>query len=207
MLLPSLRSLWITAPLMLGSGLLLATEKRQPRLVTTAHYSDRELQVQPIVDKGARTFNYGPWILGSIIRDDHASDHRFNVYVIVPGNQHQAPAPAEEFNHSVLLNSDEDTSDRAPEWDVFWGVVLDPELNQEIRSERELLLMGQAYFLPGDLYQIEDAPGHNLLRQLGLDSMDDLARFRRRDGALPRVILLSAGTAVRLKATPPPATE
>jgi hypothetical protein len=142
-----------------------------------------------------------------MVPDDNASDHRFNLYLIVPGSQHLSPPPAEEFNNSVLINSAEDTGDKIPEWDVFWVVILDPNFNQEIRNERELLLLGQAFFLPNDLYQPEDAPGHNLLRQLGVVSMNDLARFRRADGALPRVVLLSAGAAVRMKVAPPPPAE
>jgi len=201
------RILWIAAALVFASAIaLLAAEKRPTRLVATAYFSDAEIQVQPAVESGAKAFTYGPWTLGSIVHDDHASDHRYNLYVIVPGSQHQSPAPFDEFNNSVLLNSAEDAPDRLPEWDVFWGVVLDPDLNQEIRSERELLLFGQAYFLPRDLYAVEDAPGHNLLRQLGIASLNDLARFRRADGALPRVVLLSAGMAVKLKVTPPPPT-
>lgn len=202
------RALLLAAMLVFGSASLLwGAEKRQQRLVTTAYFSGQEAQVQPVLEPHARTFNYGPWTLGSIVHDDKASDHRFNLYVISPGTQHQAPPPADEFNHSVLINSAEEQGDKVTEWDVFWVVVLDPELDQEIRGERELLLMGQAYFLPGDLYQPEDAPGHDLLKQLGIVSLSDLARFRRSDGALPRVVLLSAGTAVRMKATPPPATE
>jgi hypothetical protein len=204
----SSRFLWIAAMVVLVSAIVLvAAERRQQRPVTTAYFSDTELQVQPIFEKGARTFNYGPWTLGSIVPGDKASDHRFNLYVIAPGLQHQAPAPADEFNNAVLINSAEDSGDKVPEWDIFWVVVLDPEFNQDIRNERELLLLGQADFLPNDLYQPEDAPGHNLLRQLGIFSMNDLARFRRDDGALPRAILLSAGTAVRMKVPLPPPAE
>jgi hypothetical protein len=199
---------WIAATVALGSAIaLFAAEKRQQRLVTTAYYSDAEVQVQPYLQPEDRNFGYGPWTIGSVVHDDKASDHRFNLYIVVPGNQHQAPAPADEFNHSILINSAEDSGEKISEWDVFWVVVLDPTFNQEIRNERELLLLGQAYFLPSDLYQPEDAPGHNLLRQLGIVSMDDLARFRRADGALPRVLPLSAGAAVRMKVTPPPPAE
>jgi len=201
------RFVWIAASLILGSVLLLAAaEKRQQRLVTTAYFSDAEVQVQPSLQAG-KTFSYGPWALGAIVHDDKASDHRFNLYVIVPGAQHQAPPPADEFNHSVLLNSAGETADKDPGWDVFWVVVLDPDLNQEIRSERELLLLGQSYFVPSDLYQPEDAPGHSLLRQLGFVSLNDLARFRRDDGALPRIVLLSAGMAVKMNVIPPPTAE
>lgn len=200
--------LFFAATLVLVSAIaLFAAEKRQQHPVTTAYVSGQEVHVQPVLEPRSRTFNYGPWTLGSVVHDDKASDHRFNLYVISPGTQDQAPPPADEFNHAVLINSAEDEGDKVTEWDVFWVVVLDPDLNQEIRSERELLLAGQAYFLPGDLYEPEDAPGHNLLRQLGLDSVSDLARFRRRDGALPRVVLLSAGTAVKMKVIPPPAAE
>ena len=200
--------LWVTATLILGTALaLLAAEKRQQRPIATAYFSGNELQVQPVIEPRSKTFNYGPWTFGSVVHDDKASDHRFNLYVIAPGTEHQSTQPADEFNHTVLINSAEDLADKTQEWDVFWVVVLDPDLDQEIRSERELLLMGQAYFLPNDLYQAEDAPGHILLRQLGIDSTSDLARFRRHDGALPRVILLSAGVAVKMKVTPPPPGE
>jgi hypothetical protein len=204
----SCRIPWFAATLILASSLaLLATEKRQQRPIATAYFSGNEIQVLPVIEPRSKTFNYGPWTFGSVVHDDKASDHRFNLYVIVPGTEHQAMPPADEFNHSVLINSAEEESDRPQEWDVFWVVVLDPELDQEIHSERELLLMGQAYFLPKDLYQAEDAPGHSLLRQLGIDSISDLAKFRRNDGALPRLILLSAGVAVKMKVTPPPPGE
>jgi hypothetical protein len=200
--------LWIAAMVVLVTAIVLvAAERRQPRPVSTAYFSDNEVQVQPILERGVRTFNYGQWTFGSVVPGDKASDHRFNLYVIVPGIQHQSPAPADEFNHSVLINAAEDSGDKVSEWDVFWVVVLDPEFNQEIRNERELLLLGQADFSPNDLYQPEDAPGHDLLRQLGIVSMNDLARFRHEDGALPKAILLSAGTAVRMKVTPPPPAE
>jgi hypothetical protein len=55
------------------------------------------------------------------------------------------------------------------------------------------------------LYELEDAPGRDLLRQLSMTSLRDLARFRRSDGALPRVALLSAGAAVRMNVAPSPA--
>ena len=204
----SCRILWLVATLILGSVIaLIAADKRQQRLIATAYFSGNEIQVQPVSEPRSKTFNYGPWIFGSAVLDDKASDHRFNLYVIAPGTEHLAMPAADEFNHTVLINSAEDEGDKTTEWDVFWVAVLDPDLDQEIHSERELLLVGQTYFLPKDLYQAEDAPGHTLLRQLGIESMGDLARFRRSDGALPRLILLSAGAAVKMKATPPPPTE
>jgi len=208
MVLRARRFLWIATILLVGSVLIvIAAEKRQQRTVTSAYFSGNEVQIQPAIEPGSRSFSYGPWLFGSIVHDDKASDHRFNLYVIAPGSQHQSPAPADEFNHSVLVNSAEDEGAKTQEWDVFWVVVLDPEVTDEIRSERELLLLGQAYFLPRDLYEIEDAPGHALLRQLGIFSVSDLAKFRRADGALPRAILLSAGAAVKTKVTPPPPAE
>ncbi len=209
MVLRPVRFLWISLVLLVCSvAVFSAAEKRQQRLVLTAYYSGSEVHVQPVIEPGSRSFSYGPWTFGSIVHDDQASDHRFNLYVIAPGAQHQSPPPTDEFNHTVLINSAEDEGDQTREWDVFWVVVLDPDFDQEIRSERELLLMGQAYFLPRDLYTLEDAPGHILLRQLGIDSLGDLAKFRRADGALPRIVLLSAGMAVKMKVIPPsPPTE
>ncbi len=202
------RFLSIFVILLVASVLVvIAAEKRQQRPVTSAYFSGNEVQIQPVIEPGSRLFSYGPWLLGSIVHDDKASDHRFNLYVIAPGSQHELPVPADEFNHSVLINSADEEADKTQEFDVFWVTVLDPEFSQEIRSERELLLLGQAYFLPRDLYDVEDAPGHTLLRQLGIGSVSALARFRRADGALPRAILLSAGAAVKMKVAPPPPAE
>jgi hypothetical protein len=199
---------WASAVLIFVTVLAFAADRkpaRSVRPIRNAFYADQELQVAPVVESGARNFNYGPWTIGSLVPDDKASDRRFNLYIIVPGAQHQLPPPGDEFNHSVLINSDDAPGDRPTEWDVFWVAVLDPSLNGEIKEERELLLLGQSYFLPGDLYDVEDAPGHDLLRQLSLTSLGDLAKFRRSDGALPRVVLLSAGAAVRMNVAPPPA--
>src|SRR4051812_29564482 len=102
----SSRFLWIAAMVVLVSAIVLvAAERRQQRPVTTAYFSDTELQVQPIFEKGARTFNYGPWPLVSIVPGDKGSDHRFNLYVIAPGLHPRAPPPADEFNNAVLINS------------------------------------------------------------------------------------------------------
>jgi hypothetical protein len=199
---------WASAVLIFVTVLAFAADRkpaRSVRPIRNAFYADQELQVAPVVESGARNFNYGPWTIGSLVPDDKASDRRFNLYIIVPGAQHQFPPPGDEFNHSVLINSDDAPGDRPTEWDVFWVAVLDPSLNGEIKEERELLLLGQSYFLPSDLYEVEDAPGHDLLRQLSLTSLGDLAKFRRSDGALPRGVLLSAGAAVRRNVAPPPA--
>jgi hypothetical protein len=201
---------WSSTLLVLISVLAFSAERRPARSgrpIHAAFYENKELQVQPATEPGERNFNYGPWTLGSLVHDDKASDRRFNLYIIAPGTLHQLPAPLEEFNNSILINSDAAAGDRPSEWDVFWVVVLDPSLTREIKDERELLVLGQSYFLPSDLYQLEDAPGHDLLRQLSLTSLTDLTRFRRGDGALPRVILLSAGAAIRLDIIPPPTAQ
>jgi len=199
-----------SAVLVLVSALALSAQRRPARSgrpIHAAFYENNQLPVQPVIEPGERDFNYGPWTIGSLVHDDKASDRRFNLYIIASGTVDQLPAPFDEFNNSALINSDAPAGDRPTEWDVFWVVVLDPSLTREIKDERELLVLGQSYFVPGDLYDVEDAPGHDLLRQLSLTSLIDLASFRRADGALPRVILLSAGAAVRLNVTPPPAAE
>jgi len=199
---------WISAVLIFIAALAVAADRRPSRTghpIKTAFYANQELQVEPVTGASARNFNYGSWTIGSLVPDDKASDRRFNLYIIVPGAQHQSPSPVDEFNHSVLINSNDPPGDRPTEWDVFWVVVLDPSLNREIKEERELLLLGQSYFVPGDLYDVEDAPGHDLLRQLSMTSLNDLVKFRRSDGALPRVVLLSVGAAVRMNVAPPPA--
>ena len=178
------RARWSSAVLMVLTLPAFAAERRPihpTHPIRTAYYDGQELQVEPLNPPGARSFSYGPWTFGSVVHDDKASDRRFNLYIIIPGSEHQFSGPADEFNHSVLINSDPEPGDHSAEWDVFWVVVLDPTLNADIKQERELLLLGQSYFLPGDLYELDDAPGRNLLRQFGMTSLDDLARFRRDD--------------------------
>jgi len=90
---------------------------------------------------------------------------------------------------------------KARDWDIFWCFILDPSLRPDLRSERELLMAKQETFRPADLFDIKDVPSHVLMAErIGVKHMVDLKRFRRKDGSLPRMLILPARLAVRATA-------
>ncbi len=149
---------------------------------------------------GGRAEVLGPWELGARAGDRKPRDKRLNLYVVAPGQQYRSEAWA-EFDHNLVIN-DLPVEGAAVEWDVFYAVVLDPKLRDDLRSERDLLVAAQERFVPGDLYDIEDAPGEGLLRgRLHVESLEDLAAYRNPDGSLPRLVLQQAGFAIRATAS------
>jgi hypothetical protein len=154
------------------------------------------------VEKGQRPFSIGPWQFGARVSDRKPRDKRLNLYLVAPGAQHHAEG-YEEFDHNDVINA-LPPADAVVEWDVYWAIVLDPTLNQDLRSEQDLIVEAQNGFVPGDLFEFQDVPGHAFLRTfLGIDSLEGLAPYRRRDGELPRVIIVPAGFAIRASAAPP----
>src|SRR5207237_582919 len=129
------------------------------------------------------------------------SDQRSNLYVAVPGREHHL-ADAVEYDHNLIVNILPNDPDKATEWDVYWAIALDPELTAEFRDEHQLILAGQSYFRPGDLYGFDDAPGRSMLTELGASSLTDLARYRRKDGSLPRMLIIPVGAAIRATVSP-----
>ncbi len=84
--------------------------------------------------------------------------------------------------------------------------MLDPSLPGNFTSERELLLAAQDAFVPGDLFELEDMPAAALLqRYLHIESLADMEKFRRPDGALPRVIIVPSKFVVRASVVDPDA--
>jgi hypothetical protein len=143
-------------------------------------------------DAGTRKLaSIGPWNLGERLGDDKPADNRLNLYVVVPGVQYRA-AGKPEYDHNRVINKY--TVDGKPrEWDVFWCFILDSALRPDLRSERELLIAKQQTFRPADLFDIKDVPSHALMAErLGVRSMSDLKRFRRKNGTLPRLLILPA---------------
>jgi hypothetical protein len=99
--------------------------------------------------------------------------------------------------------SDLPVRDEPVEWDVYWAVVLDPNLHEDFRSEQALVRAEQSGFLPPDLLEFEDLPADGFLRgQMQVRSLGDLARFRRKDGTLPRLLITPAGYAIRGSSEP-----
>lgn len=151
------------------------------------------------LEKGQQPFSIGPWQFGARMSDRKPRDHRLNLYLVAPGTQHQAEG-YEEFDHNDVINA-LPREGTVAEWDVYWVIVLDPALRQDLRSEDALIVEAQEGFVPGDLFEFQDIPGQAFLRAfLAIDSLDELAPYRLKDGRLPRVIIVPAGFAIRASA-------
>ncbi len=146
--------------------------------------------------RGQASFAFGSWRLGARLPSGRGSDRRPNLYLVFPGDQHQAES-GDECDHNAVLGA-MPLEERAFEWDVFWAVVLDPRLGRNLRSERDLLVAAQNTFAPTDVLEFDDLPAAGFLRDImRWDSLLDLAPYRRKDGGLPRVLILPAGYAIR----------
>ncbi len=195
----------ITAALLcLGAFCAAGAPPRQP--MPTAYYEGQAVNVtfEPAA-KGQRTLDYGPWQLGISSRNEHPRDHRLNLYVVIPGSQHHSEG-WDDYDHNMIVNA-VPQSDEPVEWDVYWVLVLDPHLQMDLRSERDLLLLAQDRFLPGDLFEFNDIPGRAVLRDyLHISNVPGLVQFRQKDGSLPRLVMLPAGGVARMRVEIPPST-
>lgn len=165
----------------------------------TAYYEGQAVSVtfEPAA-KGQRTLDYGPWQLGISSRDEHPRDHRLNLYVVIPGNQHHSEG-WDDYDHNMIVNAVPEAAEPV-EWDVYWVLVLDPHLQVDLRSERDLLLIAQDRFTPGDLFEFDDIPGRAVLRDyLHISNVQGLAQFRQKDGSLPRILVVPAGGVARMR--------
>lgn len=152
--------------------------------------------------KGERVFTLGPWQFGSHVPDPKPRDRRLNLYLVAPGKQHAAEG-RDEFDHNDVINAIPEDGKPA-EWDVYWAIVLDPKLKADLRNEHDLLAQAQRRFIPNDLFEFDDIPGHQFLRAfLKIDSLAGLEKHRGRNRSLPRLIIVPAGFAVRATVKPP----
>jgi hypothetical protein len=140
----------------------------------------------------------GPWLIGAR-NNDKPRDGRLNVY-LAPGTQwHSEKAP--QFDHNLVINALPKDPESSAEWDVYLAVVLDPTLELDVRSERDLILARQQSFTPADDYAFDKIPGAAFLREfLKFQAVSDLEGFRRRDGTLPRLVLVPIKAMVRAAA-------
>lgn len=146
-----------------------------------------------------RIARFGPWRLGERLRDGKPEDKRLNLYIVVPGGQYHS-ANHSEYDHNRVVNK-YTVNGQVREWDIYWCFILDPALSADLRSERSLLVAAQQTFRPADLFDISDVPAHAAMAdKLGIATFADLKRFRRRDGSLPRLIIIPAHLAVRASA-------
>lgn len=155
----------------------------------------------------ARPVILGPWNFGERIAGKRPEDNRLNMYLVCPGRQYVS-AIEPDYDLNVVLN-EVPAEGVTREFDVFYAIILDPRLRDDLLSERDLLMAAQQRFTPEDLLEIEDIPGVPALRALlHIDSLEGLARFRdKNDDSLPRLILVPADFAVRAGAIAADATE
>jgi hypothetical protein len=165
----------------------------------SVYHDGDDLIFTPEVSGTRKLASVGPWNLGERLGQDKLTEKRLNLYFVAPGRQYRAPGKA-EYDHNLIVNKY--TVDGKPrDWDVFWCFILDPALKPDLRSERELLLAKHQTFRPPVLFEFKDVPAHSLLAErLSVKSMADLKRFRRKDGTLPRLLILPARLAVRATA-------
>lgn len=186
----AIRLTMVTAMLVLSG---LASEKEKPFVV----YHDRYpiLFTPQLTDSGSEA-TVGHWDLGESLEDHKLRDTRLNLYVVFPGGQYRSFLHS-RYNHTLVINKY--TVDGKPrEWDVFWCLVLDPSLHGELRSERDLLVAANQKFHPAGNFEIHRVPAHAVMAEkLNVNSVDDLRRFRTKDGSLPRVLIVPAHMAVR----------
>jgi hypothetical protein len=144
---------------------------------------------------GPKPVLVGPWRIGARVQDPKPRDQRLNLYLVAPGAQYHLDG-GDEFDHNVIVNAVPDAG-MSRQYDVYWALVLDPRLHTDFKGEKQLLLAAQASFAPGDLFEFDDIPADAFLRAfLRADTLADLAQYRRKGGALPRILILPAGFAV-----------
>src|SRR5688572_11600273 len=181
----------------IGALLLLvavvAPAQHRRSQIDSAYFEGRlvRFHIAP-VEKGQRVFTLGPWQFGARIADSKPRDQRLNLYLIAPGRQHAAEGHA-ELDHNDVINA-VPKDGKVVEWDVFWAIVLDPKLKTDLRNEHDLLALAQRRFIPGDLFEFRDIPGHRFLREfLKVGSLAGLEKHRGRSRSLPRLIIVPAG--------------
>jgi hypothetical protein len=168
----------------------------------SAYYESTSVQFVPEIPEARHAAALGPWLFGKRLSTEKPLDKRLNLYVVIPGRQyHSTVFP--EYDHNLLVNAL--THEKAREWDLFWCFILDPKLGDDLRSEHDLLMAAQQSFRPSDLFDVEDIPGHDALREkTGVQSVADLRRYRHKDGTLPRLLIVPARLAVSATAGPEP---
>jgi len=147
-----------------------------------------------------RLAKVGGWELGERLRNEKLREKRLNLYVVFPGGQYHSMLHR-KYNHTLVINKY--TVDGKPrEWDVFWCLVLDPKLRSDLRSEHDLLEAAQQRFRPAKDFKIRRVPSHAAMAaELRVTGTNGLRRFRRKDGTLPRLLIIPAHVAVRATTT------
>lgn len=147
-----------------------------------------------------RTAKFGRWDLGERLKDEKLREKRLNLYVVFPGGQYRSFLHS-RYNHTLVINKY--TVDGKPrEWDIFWCLVLDPTLRNDLRSEHDLLVAAQTRFRPAKDLTFRRIPSHAVLAdKLNVTNVRGLREFRHKDGSLPRLLIVPAHLALRATTT------
>jgi hypothetical protein len=190
----------VSAVVLAAAGFAATAPPRDVVKPFSVYHDGNDLIFTPERAGTKKLASIGPWNLGERVGSEKPlDDKRLNLYVVVPGVQYRAPGKS-EYDHNLVVNK-YTVDGKSRDWDVFWCFILDPSLPPDVRSERELLLAKHQTFRPAGLFEIKDVPAHSLMAErAGLKSMADLKRFRRKDGTLPRMLILPARFAVRATA-------
>jgi hypothetical protein len=185
-----------------------ATRPTPPKLHLEQAYFNGELLKlhQPAPEKGEKLLIVGSWNLGPRV-SPKPSDKRPNIYFVIPGTKHAVAgthngnAEQTEYDDTEILSY---APDDPKEFDVYWAIVLDPDLHEEFTSEPQLILASQSTFTPGDDFSFDKIPTAGFLENfLKISSLEKLDKYRRPDGNLPRVAIITAGFAVRFSVEKP----
>ncbi len=179
----------------LAATLGLAAPLQNPNKPITAYYESTNVLLTA-EDAGSRQLaSLGPWVFGPRLEEGKPLDKRLNLYVVIPGKQHRSPA-SPEYDHTLIVNAL--TQDNPREWDIYWCLVLDPKLREDFQSERELIVAAHETFRPADLFDLEDVPSRDVLaEEFGASTLEDMRRYRHKDGSMPRLLILPARFAIR----------
>jgi hypothetical protein len=190
---------------LVAAGLAVTGSAPPPVRPFTAYHDGSAIVFTPEVTGAQRLANFGPWSLGERLTEGKPLDGRLNLYIVVPGTQYRSPAHP-EYDHNRIVNKY--TIDGKPrEWDIFYCFVLDSRLQGDIRSESDLLVAAHQTFRPADLFDLSDMPASDMMQEkLGINALSDLRKYRRKNGALPRLLIVPAGLAVRATAELPDVT-
>lgn len=183
------------------AGMLLAAAPLPAEHAANRAYCEgRRIVLKPVVARHARKLVVDGTVLGPVIAGRKPRDRRPNLYVLSPGTQYGSG----RIRTFDLIVNEIPHTEKPVDWDVYWALVLDPSLPSDFTEERQLLIAAQGGFSPDETFSFDAIPAARLLRShLHIDSLDGLESFRRSDGELPRLIIVSAQCAIRAGAVDP----
>jgi hypothetical protein len=188
---------------LIAAAAALSGASRQEAKPFYVYHNGANILFSPETTGTNRQAKFGPWNLGERLGVDKPLDKRLNLYVVLPGGQYRSPDHP-QYDHNRVVNKY--TVDGKPrEWDIFYCLALDRSLGADLRSERDLLVAAHQSFQPPGNFSLKDVPTSAIMAEkLSVTSVEGLERFRRKDGSLPRLLIVPAHLAVRAIAEQPP---